>query len=225
MTSHYDNDYNTVMNTHTPQPSADKLLRRQRILDAARRVYAAEGGISAGLRPIASAAGCTTGAIYSVFSGKEDIYAALLEESLRELAAMVAAAAGREADPSAALRASSQAFFDYYQTHTFEYSLGMYLFEHDGRKGLGPERDSMLNSVLAETLTVFKACFERLGADENSDRANSVALANSLFAGLLGVMAMATSGRDRSIGTTAEDVLATIQDMHICNAVTETGSR
>ncbi|MEX3010117.1 TetR/AcrR family transcriptional regulator [Hoeflea sp. TYP-13] len=199
--------------------------RRRRILEAARTVFQAKGGLGAGMRPIAAEAGCTTGAIYAAFSSKEDIYAALLEESLRELALMVAGAAGREAAPDKALHAAIMAFFEYYQSHIFEYSLGLYLFEKDGRKGLGTERDAALNALLAQSLNVLTVCFERLGARSGNGPRSSAALANALFATLIGVMAMVVSGRDRSLQVNARDMLETTVDIYLAslgnNTVTE----
>lgn len=183
--------------------------RRDRILAAARQVFASQGGLSVGLRPIAAAAGCTTGAIYAVFSGKEAIYAALLARSLDDLTLEIAAAAGREAAADAALRAASTAFFEYYQKNGFEYGLGLYLFERDGRKGLDPEHDAALNAKLARALGVLAACFQRLGAPA-PDR-----LAHALFASLMGVVAMAASQRDRSLKTDARAVLDAILDTHL----------
>lgn len=187
-------------------------VRRERILEAARRVFSASGGLNAGLRPIAAEAGLTTGAIYSVFSSKEDIYATLLEDSLTDLSLSVASAAGRRSDPKAALRSAAEAFFSYYRAHPFEYSLGLYLFETDGRKGLGPARDSQLNLRLGETLNVFEACFERLSPNPDGPPARS--LAQTLFAGLLGILAMWMSGRDRSIGSDAESLLEAL--LYLC---------
>ena len=107
--------------------AADLAMRRRRILEAAKKVFAAKGGLSVGLRPIAAEAGVTTGAIYAVFSGKEDIYAALLEESLRDLSAAVSSAAATEPNPRESLRAAAFAFFDYYQSNPFEADMGLYL--------------------------------------------------------------------------------------------------
>ena len=191
------------MPTPTPTPDA----RRRRILDAARTVFQREGGLDAGLRPIAAQAGCTTGAIYRIFSGKEDIYAALLEDSLIELGRDVAAAAGREAKAESALRAAAHAFLDYYLAHPFEYKLGLYLFERDGKKGLGPARDAQLNALLDQALTAFQACFQRLGAPD------ARAAAHALFAVLIGALSMAVAGRDRSLKTQAQQVLDSALDL------------
>ncbi|MEM9060403.1 MAG: TetR/AcrR family transcriptional regulator [Pseudomonadota bacterium] len=195
--------------------------RRRRILDAARTVFAERGGLSAGLRPIAAEAGCTTGAIYAVFSSKEEIYGALLEESLSDLATRVATAVAREVQADTALRAAGTAFFQYYQENPFEQSLGLYLFERDGRKGLGTAWDERLNARLGETLAIFKACFRRLGAPDTASDPTATRLADSFFAALLGVLSMSAAGRDRSIGTSAETILFTLFEVFIYNTVAE----
>src|SRR3546814_11972072 len=60
-------------------------LRRQLILEAAQRVFERDGLEQTTVRAIAKEAGCTTGAIYPWFNGKEAIYAELLEASLARL--------------------------------------------------------------------------------------------------------------------------------------------
>ncbi|MCB1397057.1 MAG: TetR/AcrR family transcriptional regulator [Rhodobacter sp.] len=183
--------------------------RRQKILIAARQVFEVDGTLEGGLRRIASAAGYTTGAIYKMFSGKEDIYAALLEDSLLALGRATARAAAIEADPEAALRDSSFAFIEYYQENMFEFRLGLYLFERDGVKGLGAERDRRLNALLEEALDVFRACFQRIGGPGmGAERAR--ALSQALFAALIGVLAMRFSGRDRSLKTEWRKILDTL---------------
>lgn len=175
--------------------------RRRRILEAARAVYAEKGGLSAGLRPIAARAGVTTGAIYAVFSGKEDIYAALLADSLQRLAESVEAAAAREARPDSALREAALAFFDYYAAHPFEGGLGLYQFEPDGRAGLGEERDKELNALLDRSFAVFRKALSALGSDAPQRDAAQ------LFATIVGALQMKTSRRDRSLGVDARSLV------------------
>lgn len=194
----------------TPPPAADLTTRRRRILDAARTVFQSQGGMSAGLRPIAAAAGVTTGAIYAVFSGKEAIYAALLEESLTAMGDAVAMAAGREAEAEAALRAAAAACVDFYVARVFERDLGLYLFETDGRKGLGPEMNARLNKALRNAVGVFQACFERLGAPVEGDPPTARDRADALFTALVGLTFIAGAGRDRSLGTSVPRLLDTI---------------
>ncbi len=57
-----------------------RALTRTRLLEASRRVFARRGFHGASLAEIAHEAGATTGAIYSNFDGKEDLFLALFEE-------------------------------------------------------------------------------------------------------------------------------------------------
>lgn len=59
---------------------ADSSETRQRILMAARRIFAAEGFARTTNRHIAEAAGITPGAIYHYFASKADLYIAVYDE-------------------------------------------------------------------------------------------------------------------------------------------------
>lgn len=58
-----------------------KALTRTRLLDAAEAVFARRGFHGASVDEIAREAGATTGALYSNFAGKEDLFLALFERS------------------------------------------------------------------------------------------------------------------------------------------------
>src|SRR5271168_4551025 len=57
---------------------------RERLLRAARSVFASSGFHGASVEEIASSAGFSTGALYSNFSGKEDLFLALMEREIDE---------------------------------------------------------------------------------------------------------------------------------------------
>jgi AcrR family transcriptional regulator len=57
-----------------------KALTRHRLLDGAEAVFARNGFHGASVEGIAREAGATTGALYSNFAGKEDLFFALFEE-------------------------------------------------------------------------------------------------------------------------------------------------
>ncbi|HEY9191327.1 MAG TPA: helix-turn-helix domain-containing protein, partial [Methyloversatilis sp.] len=83
----------------TMRETAINEARRSLILDAARSAFLELGLDGASLREIAKRAGYTPGAIYSYFSSREDIYAALLGESLERLKQCVDGAAADDAAP------------------------------------------------------------------------------------------------------------------------------
>jgi len=65
---------------------------RERLLAAARRVFARSGFHGASVEEIASEAGFSTGALYSNFEGKEDLFLALMEIEIAEHAREVSEA-------------------------------------------------------------------------------------------------------------------------------------
>src|ERR1700710_923589 len=86
-------------------------LKRSLILDAARRVFEAEGLDGASLRAIAAEAGYTPAALYFHFDSKEAIYAEVLQASLASLRQAVDRAVDRSNEPAARLHAAAIAFF------------------------------------------------------------------------------------------------------------------
>src|SRR5271154_4577611 len=128
-------------------------LKRGLILNAARKVFEAEGLDGASLRAIAAAAGYTPAALYFHFDSKEAIYAQVLQDSLANLREAVAAAVADTRNPAERLRAVAMAFFSFYAENPRDLDLGFYLFRGGMRpKGLGRERDKQLNAGLAAAL-------------------------------------------------------------------------
>jgi AcrR family transcriptional regulator len=82
---------------------------REELVDAATRVFAARGFHGASVSDVAAAAGYTTGAVYSNFGGKEELFLAAFEREVarhvREVTEAVAAAGD---DPAARTRAAAE---------------------------------------------------------------------------------------------------------------------
>jgi len=74
-----------------------KANTRERLLDAARSVFARGGFHGASVEEIASEAGVSTGALYSNFEGKEDLFLVLMEREIEEHAREIAAAVRAQA--------------------------------------------------------------------------------------------------------------------------------
>lgn len=64
---------------------------RERLLEAAARVFARRGYQQASLEEVAAEAGFTTGAVYSNFSGKEELFLALADRKVDERVAEIGA--------------------------------------------------------------------------------------------------------------------------------------
>src|SRR5438874_3668589 len=128
-------------------------LKRGLILDAAQKVFEAEGLDGASLRAIAAAAGYTPAALYFHFESKEAIYAEVLRASLGNLGQAVNRATLRARTPADRLRAAAMAFFRYYADNPGDLDLGFYLFRGGMKpRGLGKVRDEILNAALEAAL-------------------------------------------------------------------------
>ena len=175
-------------------------LKRGLIMQAARRVFEAEGLDGASLRAIAMAAGYTPAALYFHFASKEAIYAEVLRESLIRLGKAVTRAVGRAKSPAERLKAAAIAFFRYYDDNPRDLDLGFYLFR-GGMKphGLGRERDEILNRALEMALRPISEAAENLGAGRDESRL----LVADIFAHAAGLLLLAHTGRIRMFGASA----------------------
>jgi TetR/AcrR family acrAB operon transcriptional repressor len=80
-------------------------ITRERLLDAAERVFREHGATRASLAEVAAAAGLTRGAVYWHFKDKADLFAAMCERATLPLDAMLAATSGvGSLDPLGVLR-------------------------------------------------------------------------------------------------------------------------
>ena len=92
------------MSPAAASPATRRLSRDERkaetrtaLLDAASRVFARRGYHAAAVDEVAEEAGFSTGALYSNFDGKEDLFLALLQREIeRQVAAVAAVVADRE---------------------------------------------------------------------------------------------------------------------------------
>lgn len=73
-----------------------KIRTRQKVLDAARALFAERGYEPATIRDIAKGAGMSTGAVFANFQDKAELFEAVLSEDLARLAETMKAAAGGE---------------------------------------------------------------------------------------------------------------------------------
>jgi len=73
----------------------NKARTRARLLEAAAKVFALRGYHRASVEEIAQDAGYSTGAVYSNFTGKEDLFLALLDEHIAQIVREVSEAVHR----------------------------------------------------------------------------------------------------------------------------------
>lgn len=85
---------------------------RARLLQVARRMFAAHGYQAVPAEDLVREAGLTRGALYHHFGGKDGLFAALYEQIQQEVTARIDTAADREPDAWSALRTGCHTFLE-----------------------------------------------------------------------------------------------------------------
>lgn len=168
-------------------------VKRAHILSAAREVFEQHGLDGASIREIARRAGYTPGAIYSYFAAKEEIYGALLAESLERLNASVSDRIAGARSPVQRAERAALGFYEFYASHPRDLDLGFYLFGGMRPHGLTPELNAILNGRLRDSLAHFESALEALGASPKSAREEVTAF----FAHCVGLLVLENTKRIR----------------------------
>jgi len=120
-----------VTATSTTRPRGTRLprlARRRQLLDAAMEVFVARGYHAAAMDEIAERAGVSKPVLYQHFPGKQELYLALLDESVGRLVEAVAAAVRSTSDNRQRVNATFAAYFGYVAEHSGTFKL---VFESD----------------------------------------------------------------------------------------------
>src|SRR6202044_590065 len=129
VSNHRPNPENMVTATPTTRPRGTRLprlARRRQLLDAAMEVFVARGYHAAAMDEIAERAGVSKPVLYQHFPGKQELYLALLDESVGRLIEAVAAAIHSTSENRQRVNATFAAYFGYVAEHsgTFKLVLG-----------------------------------------------------------------------------------------------------
>ncbi len=173
-----------------------KDARRQQIVDAARAVFQQRGLEGASMRLIAREAGCTTGAVYARFDGKEALYAEVLMNSLATLRRALTVAL--EGTPERHGATALYTFFHYYLRQPEELALGLYLYQGLEPGGLTPSLDRQLNAAL---LDIYRTVADAIARD---GRSNAEELATGGMAHAVGLLVLNQTRRLALLGSDAE---------------------
>lgn len=92
-------------------------LYRQLVLEAAERVFAESGFEAARMEEIAAESGLSLGTLYSVFSGKAEVFQAVHETRTREILMRANEVAAGLVDPLAMLLAGVRAYVEFFLAH------------------------------------------------------------------------------------------------------------
>ncbi|WP_231971293.1 TetR/AcrR family transcriptional regulator [Polynucleobacter necessarius] len=187
-------------------------VKRSHILSAARSVFIELGLEAVSMREIAKRAGYTAGAIYSYFGSKEEIYGALLAESLERLNDFIQQAdvaislddVGASKNHFHELQKSVLAFHQFYRDNPRDLDLGFYLFQGMKPRGLTNEWDSELNARLKDAMRPQELALSNLGF---TDKEIDVEV-TAIFAHIVGVLLLNHTGRIRIFGKSADELIA-----------------
>ncbi|MDX2151613.1 MAG: TetR/AcrR family transcriptional regulator [Bryobacteraceae bacterium] len=102
---------------------ANKERLRQDILDAAGRLFSAEGYHNVTFRRIADEVGYSQSSLFYYFKDKEEIIRALCVQTFEGLSQLTAGILDRHADPLPRLIEASRAYIDFGRTHPHHYRL------------------------------------------------------------------------------------------------------
>ena len=189
--------------------------RRAHILDAARAAFFALGLDGASIREIAQRAGYTPGAIYSYFANKEEVYAALLAESLQRLNGQVAAACERNPRGGAeSLRATATAFFDFYRENPRDLDLGFYVFQGLQPRGLTPALNEGLNRQLRSALQPTEEALVAMGLQAH----RALQEVTALFAHCVGLLVLSHTGRIRMFNQGSQELFDAYLEQMVARA-------
>jgi AcrR family transcriptional regulator len=102
------------MDTRPPtRKAAQSAVTRERLIGAARRLFARDGYAATGTEAILAELGITRGALYHQFRDKAALFEAVCVELHEEIVATILAAVAGARDPLDALERGSLAFLDY----------------------------------------------------------------------------------------------------------------
>ena len=146
--------------------------RRLQLLRAAQDVFVAQGFHAAAMDDIADRAGVSKPVLYQHFPGKRELYLALLEEHVSELAERVSEAMAGTDDNRARVDAAVGAYYDFIDAEGEAFRL---VFESDLRND-----DDVRAIVDRGTRSCVEAIAEVIAADTGADRERALLLASGL---------------------------------------------
>jgi AcrR family transcriptional regulator len=152
---------------------------RQRLVDAAMRVFARAGYAGASVNTIAAEAGYTVGALYSNFASKDELFWAAFEQHCaRDLAALDALVTNT-ANWDELMVAITERFADLDEEHREWWALWAELWLYGQRH---PETAHRLAAVQDDTRSVIARALEREGHGSDSEL---VATVHALWTGFM----------------------------------------
>jgi AcrR family transcriptional regulator len=165
------------------RPSREKI--RTDLVRSAEAVFAEQGFAAASVEAIAERAGYSTGAIYSNFAGKEDLFLALLDERMTTRTEEIRRAIQPEADVDATLGRGAREFMQMLQQDPQWFLLLFEFWTYAARRPAFRERFVEHYRAIHAALTeVVETTVNRLGIDLGVPPAEAAMVLKALSNGL-----------------------------------------
>jgi len=191
--------------TADERQKAVRAFNKDRIMEAALRIFAESGLHGASTRAIAKACGYTPGAIYPYFESKEHLYAEILTGSLQRIDAILLEVKASTNSPQDMLELIVLAVYDYYISHIEEFRLSYYLFESNKKKGLNKALNTDLNNRVERLLAHFRSAIEAaVEIDEGEARLEALAV----YGHLTGILLLQSTGRFKVLNANGRDLIS-----------------
>ena len=126
--NHPENDLTATSAARPRGTRLPRLARRRQLLDAAMEIFVARGYHAAAMDEIAERAGVSKPVLYQHFPGKQELYLALLDESVESLVDTVRTALRSTNENKQRVSATFSAYFEYVAEHRGTFRL---VFESD----------------------------------------------------------------------------------------------
>jgi AcrR family transcriptional regulator len=191
--------------TADERQKAIRAFNKDRIMEAALRIFAESGLNGASIRAIAKACGYTPGAIYPYFESKEHLYAEILTGSLGRIDAILLEVKASTSDPQDKLETVVLAVYDYYTSHIEEFRLSYYLFDNNDKKGLNKALNTDLNNRVDQLLGHFRSAIQSaVKIDEGEARSEALAV----YGHLSGILLLQSIGRFKVLNVDGRDLIS-----------------
>jgi AcrR family transcriptional regulator len=189
---------------------AERQERRDRILDAARKVFLKKGYLGTSIRAIAVEAELSPGLIYFYFAGKDEIYGRICEEAFLVAIALLEKAAVGKGAFQERLNALAWAYVTFYQDYPEYFDILSFKDMGFKKVGLPGELQELLEELSQKTLSFVREVVEQ--AIEQREFTKEVDIETMTFAlwGVIeGALYIHKRGYLDTAGVSLENLLAT----------------
>lgn len=167
------------------KPKGDGHLRRAEILEAAERIFVAEGYEGATIRKIADEVGVSSTALYMHFQDKDGILLEICERTLRQLLVQNTEIAGKPLDPVNRVKMMLDAYMRWGLQHPNAYHL-VYVAARPVSESL----EEGVADLSAECYEIFSGVVREIAAAGRLRNGNADSASQSLWMACHGVVAL-----------------------------------